>query len=182
MFIFLNFLLSFSGLMLYMMYGQCDPLLSGRIERRDQVSKATKTCWWYGAVDVFSVGNFILWPWFLKLLSKSHFPFVSEGLTDNMASLLQVMIQCKKKREKYWRVRRTSYFWALRSFQIVTCPLFRTKLYLGILCITQWISKLWNPPQEAVPGNYHRSDGHSKHNCQFPHVSGKENCANYQHC
>ena len=36
-------------------------------------------------------------------------------------------------------------------------------------CLPQWISKLpkelWNPSSKTVPGKFHSSDEHSKHNC-----------------
>ena len=69
---------------------------------------------------------------------------------------------------KYLQVRRTSYFSALRSFQIFTCPSFQIKLHLlssVLFSGVQSSPELWNPRNKAVPGQFHMCDGQSKCNC-----------------
>ena len=54
------------------------------------------------------------------------------------------MISVSKIRKKKYLHRRTSYFLALRSFQMFTGILFQIKLRLlnNCYCLTQWILKL----------------------------------------
>ena len=78
-------------------------------------------------------------------------------------------VQCQKNcKNKYLQVPRVSYFWAFRSFEMLTGPLFQIKLhswYTALLNGFQSFPEVRNPLSKAVPGKFHGSGGHSKHNC-----------------
>ena len=73
----------------------------------------------------------------------------------------------RQKLGKYLQVGRTSYFRALRSFQLLTGPLFQIKLHV-LSILTQGFQSsrdLWNPLSKAVPGKFHGFGRLSKYNC-----------------
>ena len=47
-----------------------------------------------------------------------------------------------------------------------SCPKFKIKLYsLSIISLRRFLRELGNPLSKAVPGTFHASGGHTKHNC-----------------
>ena len=78
-------------------------------------------------------------------------------------------MQCKKKnRKKYLQVWRTSYFWALRSFEMFTCPLCQIELHsLSTVLFSGFQSsrELWNPLSTAVSDKIYGPGGHSEYDC-----------------
>ena len=65
-----------------------------------------------------------------------------------------------KNYEKELHVRRTSYFWAFRSFHKCVSPLFQIKLNLLNIVLLSGITL-----RKAVPGKLHGSGGHIEGNC-----------------
>ena len=74
---------------------------------------------------------------------------------------------------KYLQVRRTSYFWALRSVQTVTCVLFQTKLYWIITYSVDFKApqELYNPLGKTITGKFRRSSRQSKRKCLSDQVT-----------
>ena len=82
----------------------------------------------------------------------------------------------------YLLVRRKSYFWALRSFQMFADPLLQTKLHLLItVLLSTCQSPTWNQLRKAVPGKFNRSDGHSNATIYKiePIFTGLGHCINF---
>ena len=73
-----------------------------------------------------------------------------------------------KNKEKYLHVRRASYLWTLRSFQMCTNSLFQiNKLHVPSTVLLSWFQSYLgalNPLSKAVSGEFYGSGGHSKNN------------------
>ena len=85
---------------------------------------------------------------------------------------------------------RSKLFLSFSVISYVYRSFIRNKTTFTKHCLTQWLSKLWNPLSKAVPDKCNGFGRHGKHkvyntrftrSSQFSHVSGMANCPNFQH-
>ena len=90
--------------------------------------------------------------------------FIEVYVTVFKVMMNATYMQCHKL-GKYLQVPRSSYFWALWSFQMFIGPSFEINLTLSCSVDDKTPRELWNPLSKAVAGEFTGSDGNGKYSC-----------------